>query len=159
MANTLDWLRSLDDDAVVALLAARPDLSVPAPGDFETLARRVNTAPSVRRALETVDRFGVEVLTALVLLHADAHGVGTDDLAAFLGPGIGAEQLARALHGLGALALVRADSSDGALHLPYPVTEALGPHPAGLGAETGLDDATVTALLADTTQRARGVLE
>ncbi|MEO5832219.1 MAG: helicase C-terminal domain-containing protein [Nakamurella sp.] len=159
MANTLDWLRSLDDDAVVALLAARPDLSVPAPGDFETLARRVNTAPSIWRALETVPRFGVEVLTGLVLLHADARPVGLDDLTALLGDQVTPAQLTDALHLLGRLALVRADTTDGALHIPYPVTEALGPHPAGLGAETGLDPTTVSTLLAAVSDRARGVLD
>jgi len=143
MATTLDWLRSLDDDRLVALLAARPDLAVPAPQDFETLARRVNTAPSVWRALETIDQFGIEVLTALVLLHADAQPVSPDDVSVLLGSQVTGEQLAAALRTLSRLALVRGDT---ALRIPYPVTEALGPHPAGLGAETGLSAAEVTKL-------------
>ena len=156
MATTLDWLRSLDDDRLVALLAARPDLSVPAPSDFETLARRLNTAPSVWRALETVDLFGVEVLTALVILHADSHPVSPDDLIAFIGAGATAAQVTAALHTLGGLALVRGDSG---LTIPYPVVEALGPHPAGLGAETGVSAADVGTLLAECSERGRALLD
>ncbi len=156
MSTTQDWLRSLDDDALVSLLTARPDLAVPAPQDFATLARRINTAPSVWRALEQVDIFGVEVLTALVLLHADKQAVAVDELAAFLGPDVSTDQLATALHGLTALALVRGDAG---LRIPYPVIEALGPHPAGLGAETGLFPAEVEAMLADCSERGRAILD
>ena len=62
MPSTLDWLRARDDRALVALLRARPDLTVPAPGDLTVLAGRLNTGPSVWRAMESLNQFHIQVL-------------------------------------------------------------------------------------------------
>src|SRR4051794_18348410 len=62
-----DWLAGLSDDDLLALLSARPDVSVPPPADFDVLGRRLAAAASVSRALERVDRFGLELLETLVL--------------------------------------------------------------------------------------------
>src|ERR1700710_2567740 len=68
MPSTLDWLRGRNDAALVALLRARPDLTVPAPGDLSVLARRLDSPPSVWRGLESLHRFAVQVLESIVLL-------------------------------------------------------------------------------------------
>lgn len=68
MSSTLEWLRGRDDAALCALLRARPDLTVPAPTDLSVLARRLDSPPSVWRALEGLNRFAVQVLESVVLL-------------------------------------------------------------------------------------------
>ncbi len=156
MATTLDWLRGLHDDQLVALLSRRPDLAVPAPPDLQTLSRRLNTAPSIWRALESVDRFTVEVLTALVLLQANSREVSADEVVAFVGVSVTPTQVEAALSMLRELALVRGETS---LVIPYPVVDALGPHPAGLGAPTGLDPETLATRLSNASERGRSILE
>lgn len=60
-------LRARSDDALRALLAARPDLINPVPSDVAALAARAGTRPSVQRALEHLDRWHLQVLDALCL--------------------------------------------------------------------------------------------
>ncbi len=131
MPSTLDWLRSLDDADLVALLRARPDLVVPAPGDLGVLAGRLNTGPSVWRAMETLTQFHIEVLTALAVLGAERHAAPWADLVALLGEDVPADALDAALARLRGLALVRGDR---ALQIPSAALNALGPYPAGLAA-------------------------
>ncbi|MFD3519357.1 helicase-associated domain-containing protein [Streptomyces sp. NPDC058653] len=58
-------LRTRDDDALAALLRARPDLLSPVPNDLGQLATRAGTRASVMRALERLDRFTLQTAEAL----------------------------------------------------------------------------------------------
>ncbi|GAA0449913.1 helicase-associated domain-containing protein [Streptomyces sp. NPDC046215] len=60
-------LRGRPDDALVALLRARPDLLNPVPGDLTQLATRAGTRASVVRALERLDRFALQTAEALAV--------------------------------------------------------------------------------------------
>ncbi len=130
MPTTLDWLRSRDDRELVGLLRARPDLTVPAPTDLTVLAGRLNTGPSVWRAMESLTLFHIQVLQALTVLGAGKHAVARDDIADLLGSDVPDLALATALGDLELLALVRGTD---VVHMPSAVSAALGPYPAGLG--------------------------
>ncbi|MFI1111538.1 helicase-associated domain-containing protein [Streptomyces physcomitrii] len=60
-------LRAHDDEALAALLRARPDLLSPVPHDVGQLATRAGTRASVVRALEHLDRFALESAEALAV--------------------------------------------------------------------------------------------
>ncbi|MEU7168458.1 helicase-associated domain-containing protein [Streptomyces morookaense] len=60
-------LRTRPDDALAALLRARPDLLNPVPGDLTQLATRAATRASVVRALDRLDRFTLQVAEALAV--------------------------------------------------------------------------------------------
>ncbi|NYI07652.1 helicase-associated domain-containing protein [Allostreptomyces psammosilenae] len=60
-------LRARGDDALAAVLRARPDLLSPIPADLTQLATRASTRTSVIRALERLDRFTLEVAEALAV--------------------------------------------------------------------------------------------
>ena len=113
MPSTLDWLRARDDRALVALLRARPDLTVPAPGDLTVLAGRLNTGPSVWRAMESLNQFHIQVLQALAVLGAEKRAVSRADLRELLGATVpAAAPRMRRLDKLEGLALVRGVRAD-----------------------------------------------
>ncbi|MEV5968418.1 helicase C-terminal domain-containing protein [Streptomyces sp. NPDC051921] len=60
-------LRSGGDEALGALLRARPDLLSPVPNDLTQLATRAGTRASVVRALERLDRFVLQTAEALAV--------------------------------------------------------------------------------------------
>lgn len=60
-------LRARGDDAVGALLRARPDLVSPVPNDLTQLATRAATRASVLRALERLDHFTLQTAQALAV--------------------------------------------------------------------------------------------
>lgn len=156
MASTLEWLRSRDDAALVALLAARPDLTVPAPGDLGVLAGRLNGGPSVWRAMESLDQFQLRVLEGLAVLGADHAAVPRERLAGLLGPSVPAAALTEALVRLETLALVRGTDE---LRMPASVSSALGPHPAGLGRPGELTQQQVRDALPELPGELRAILE
>src|SRR5206468_1596414 len=91
--QTKDWpglaatLAGFDDDRLVRLLAARPDLATPAPRDWAAFASRAGGWPSARDAYREVDRGAQRVAEALCLLPQPARlaevagllGVAGDD--------------------------------------------------------------------------------
>lgn len=62
-----DELRTQPDEALAALLRARPDLLSPVPGDLTQLATRAGTRASVVRAVERLDRFALQTAQALAV--------------------------------------------------------------------------------------------
>jgi hypothetical protein len=64
-------LRARGDDALRALLQARPDLLNPVPNDLTQLATRAGTRASVVRALERLDRFTLQTAEALAIAPDD----------------------------------------------------------------------------------------
>jgi len=120
-------LRERDDDALVALLRARPDLAAPLPPDLAGLAARASTRTSVLRATDRLDAAGWYVLQALLVLHEPA---SYGELRALLGTPSDAE-LRPVLDRLRLLAL--AWGPDRALRVPPSLRELGGEYPAGLG--------------------------
>ncbi len=67
-ATFTSWLRGLDNSALAALFAARPDLVSPVPADLGALAARCTSRPAVLRVLDQLDQFSLHVLEG-VLAH------------------------------------------------------------------------------------------
>jgi len=59
-----DELRSRSDAEIAKLFLLRPDLISPVPSDFSSLAARSNSAPSLMRAMEALNKLQLEILTA-----------------------------------------------------------------------------------------------
>ena len=58
-------LRQRDDDALVALLARRPDLATPSPSTLLSLAARAMNRTSLERALAGLDEPTLHVLSLI----------------------------------------------------------------------------------------------
>ena len=114
-------LRARSDAELRQLLAERPDLATPTPGDLTVLAARTGVRVSVLRALERLDRSQLAVLDALVLVDEPTRAAAERLLHADPGP---------ALDRLRLLALVWGD--DAALSVHPTVREVLD-RPAALG--------------------------
>lgn len=121
-----DDLRARDDDALLALLRARPDLVAPVPSDLSSLAARASTRASAQRAVDRLDAPAVQVLEVMAALDEP---VALRDLARACGASqaVVGRQVAR----LREQALLW--GPDRALRTVRAVAEVLGPHPAGLG--------------------------
>src|SRR5439155_22614357 len=127
MSVTLaDHLRALPDEDLAALVTLRPDLVVPVPADMSALAARAQSRLSVTRALDTLDRFTLEILDAVRLSRGAS---GSAELDAVLGLA-GADGPA-AVERLRKTCLVY--GPDHALHVVASVDDACSPYPAGLG--------------------------
>ncbi len=155
MPSTLDWLRGRDDAALVALLRARPDLTVPAPTDLSVLARRLDSPPSVWRVLETLNRFAVQVLESVVLLSGSTHAVKAGEVSAFLGKKAPAAQVRGVFAELESLALIRG----GDAVLPSAaVPPAMGEFPGGFGPSGALSGDELADALSRTSVEGRALL-
>lgn len=96
-------LAARSDDALVALLAARPDLASPPPAGTAVLAQRALAAPSINLVADDLDLLGVAVLEQIIRLCSAAAGRRGDEA-----PGVGttsADDVRAALAG-------RADDAD-----------------------------------------------
>ncbi len=150
-------LRGRDDEALAALLRARPDLLAPVPGDLTQLATRAGTRASVVRALERLDRFALQTAEALavapdpapyeVLLALMAGDGGDDEVAAALPRAVGA---------LRDQALVWGD--DDRLRLVRTARELLTPSPRH-PSPTGLGPTVAEATSGMSPQRLQEILQ
>jgi hypothetical protein len=122
-----DWLVSRDDDSLIALLRARPDLAVPAPANSTVLATRAGIPTSVARACEDLDIFTLAVVSALLVAGADTAPVPRHELDWLLGRSVTAARLGQTLEALRCRALVW--GGDEALALVPAARQFLGPHP------------------------------
>lgn len=119
-----DWLRRLPDDTLSGLLEARPDAAIPPPTDFAVLASRLTSMPGSARAMERIDLFVIETLSALAVLPTPASIPAVTDV-------LGTDPTC-ALTAAMDLALVWQDEAE-QLHLVPAVRQLLGLRPLGLG--------------------------
>jgi hypothetical protein len=63
-----DYLRSLDDAALIALFESRSDLTSPVPSDIASLAVRSSSIPSLVRAVDSLNKWQLQVLEAAAVL-------------------------------------------------------------------------------------------
>ena len=154
MPSTLDWLRARDDRALVALLRARPDLTVPAPGDLTVLAGRLNTGPSVWRAMESLNQFHIQVLQgAGRARRREARRRPRRPAATARRRGPGRPRWTRRWTSWRAS---RWSAGPTQIHMPSAVLAVLGPYPAGLGSPGTRPSTRPTAAVAGLDPAARG---
>jgi len=118
-----DHLRNLDDEALLALFSARPDLITPVPPDIASLAVRATSAPSLARAIDSLNKWQFQVLEACAALDEPLREkdiVAVTEKAAL--------EVIPFLISMGLLY-----QSDEGLRLPYQLREVIGNEPAGLG--------------------------
>ncbi|MEY4023909.1 MAG: hypothetical protein RLZ23_870, partial [Actinomycetota bacterium] len=63
-----DYLRTLDDTSLIALFEARPELISPVPSDIASLAVRASSIPSLVRAVDSLNKWQLQVLEAAAVL-------------------------------------------------------------------------------------------
>jgi hypothetical protein len=123
MRSFSDYLRSVDDAAFLELFSARPDLVTPVPPDIASLAVRACSAPSLARAIDSLNHWQFQVLEAAAALNEPfslKSIVAITDKAASL-----------ALDHLISIGLVY--PSDDGMRLPSQLRDVIGNEPAGLG--------------------------
>ena len=123
MRSFSDYLRSVDDAAFLTLFTARPDLITPVPPDIASLAVRACSAPSLARAIDSLNQWQFQVLEAAGALNEPfslKSLVALTDKAA-----------ATALEHLISIGLIY--PSDDGMRLPSQLRDVIGNEPAGLG--------------------------
>ncbi|MGA8115066.1 MAG: hypothetical protein WCA46_15480, partial [Actinocatenispora sp.] len=141
----VDQLRRFTDAQLTELLAARPDLAVPVPGDLPALAARISSRLSLARALEGLDRFTLEILDG-VRLAADGSDHTTLTEIQKLAAQVPATRVRDAVDRLRALVVCYGPDDD--LHVTRGVGELCSPYPAGLGRPAAELDPSAGALMA-----------
>jgi hypothetical protein len=118
-----DYLRALDDAALISIFTHRPDLVTPVPPDIASLAVRASSAPSLARAVDGLNKWQLQVLETCAVLNepfSEKEVAGyTDKSAIFIIPGL----IERGL---------LYQDKDG-LRIPTTLREVLGNEIAGLG--------------------------
>ena len=123
MRSFSDYLRSVDDAALLNLFSARPDLVTPVPPDMASLAVRACSAPSLARAIDSLNQWQFQVLEAAASVNEP-----------FLEKSVVAltdKEAKNALDHLVTIGLVY-PSEDG-MRLPTQLRDVIGVEPAGLG--------------------------
>lgn len=123
MRSFSDYLRSIDDATFLELFIARPDLVTPVPPDIASLSVRACSAPSLARAIDSLNQWQFQVLEAAAALNEP---FSVKSLIALTH-----KAAAGALKHLIAIGLVY-PSNDG-MRLPSQLRDVLGNEPAGLG--------------------------
>ena len=116
-------LRDRSDEDLLALFAARPDLITPVPADMTALATRATSAPSLLRALETLNQWQFQVLEVCAAL---SDPFTTKEVIALSDKS--AELVIAHFH---KIALIYRDARG--FRMPRAVRDILGNEPAGLG--------------------------
>lgn len=118
-----EYLRSIDDAALLKLFAARPDLVTPVPPDIASLAVRACSPPSLARAIDSLNQWQLQVLEATRALGEPftlKSIIAITDKAA-----------ANATDHLISIGLIY--PSDDGMRLPTQLRDVLGNEPVGLG--------------------------
>jgi hypothetical protein len=123
MRSFSDYLRSVDDAALLELFTARPDLVTPVPPDIASLAVRACSAPSLARAIDSLNQWQFQVLEAAASLNEP-----------FLEKSVVALTDKEAKGALGHLVTIGlVYPSDDGMRLPTQLRDVIGTEPAGLG--------------------------
>ena len=123
MRSFSDYLRSVDDTALLDLFTARPDLVTPVPPDIASLAVRACSAPSLARAIDSLNQWQFQVLEAAASLNEPFLEKSVVTLTD--------KEAKGALEHLVTIGLVY-PSEDG-MRLPTQLRDVIGTEPAGLG--------------------------
>ena len=123
MRSFSDYLRSIDDAAFLELFSARPDLITPVPPDIASLAVRACSAPSLARAIDSLNQWQFQVL--------EAAGALSEPFTQKALITITEKAAADALAHLISIGLVY--PSDDGMRLPSQLRDVIGNEPAGLG--------------------------
>ena len=123
MRSFSDYLRSVDDAAFLDLFTARPDLVTPVPPDIASLAVRACSAPSLARAIDSLNQWQFQVLEATASLNEPFLEKSVVTLTDREAKG--------ALEHLVRIGLVY--PSDDGMRLPTQLRDVIGTEPAGLG--------------------------
>jgi hypothetical protein len=118
-----DYLRGLDDAALISMFSHRPDLVTPVPPDMASLAVRASSAPSLARAVDALNKWQLQVLEVCAIL---PEPFSEKDIAALT-----EKSALFVIPGLVERGLLYADK-DG-LRTPTTLKEVLGNEIAGLG--------------------------
>ena len=123
MRSFSDYLRSVDDAALLELFTARPDLVTPVPPDIASLAVRACSAPSLARAIDSLNQWQFQVLEAAASLNEPFLEKSVVTLTD--------KEAKSALEHLVKIGLVY--PSDDGMRLPTQLRDVIGTEPAGLG--------------------------
>ena len=123
MRSFSDYLRSVDDAALLDLFTARPDLVTPVPPDIASLAVRACSAPSLARAIDSLNQWQFQVLEAAASLNEPFLEKSVVTLTD--------KEAKSVLEHLVRIGLVY-PSEDG-MRLPTQLRDVIGIEPAGLG--------------------------
>jgi len=116
-------LRARSDQSLLELFQARPDLISPVPSDISSLAARATSAPSLLRAVETLNQWQYQVLVAAI--------VASDPFTYKEVIQLTLPSAAQALDHLYSLGLIYKSGSS--FRVPRALRELVGDQPAGLG--------------------------
>ena len=123
MRSFSDYLRSVDDAAFLDLFTARPDLVTPVPPDIASLAVRACSAPSLARAIDSLNQWQFQVLEAAATLNEPFLEKSVVTLTD--------KEAKTVLEHLVRIGLVY--PSDDGMRLPTQLRDVIGIEPAGLG--------------------------
>jgi hypothetical protein len=123
MRSFSDYLRSVDDAALLHLFTARPDLVTPVPPDIASLAVRACSAPSLARAIDSLNQWQFQVLEASASLNEPFSEKSVVTLTE--------KEAKKALDHLITIGLIY--PSDDGMRLPTQLRDVIGTEPAGLG--------------------------
>jgi len=123
MRSFSDYLRSVDDASLLNLFTARPDLVTPVPPDIASLAVRACCAPSLARAIDSLNQWQFQVLEAAASLNEPFSEKSVVTLTD--------KEAKTALEHLVTIGLVY--PSDDGMRLPTQLRDVIGIEPAGLG--------------------------